>query len=102
MAYFAKIDSNYKVLEVIVASTSEGLEGTWLEASDDGSIRKNFPGIGYSYSIELDAFIAPKPYASWLLNTETCKWEAPKPYPSDGLWYEWHEDILDWVLVAGS
>ena len=62
--------------------------------------RKNYAGIGYSYSDELDAFIPPKPFASWLLNEETCLWEAPMPYPGEGSdIYTWNEETQTWDLV---
>ena len=62
--------------------------------------RKNYAGIGYSYSDELDAFIPPKPFASWLLNEETCLWEAPVPYPGEGSdVYTWNEETQTWDLV---
>lgn len=60
--------------------------------------RKNYAGIGYSYDLERGAFISPKPFNSWLLNEETCLWEAPVPYPDDGEKYDWDEDIINWVL----
>ena len=62
-------------------------------------LRKNFAGIGYTYDPVLDAFIPPQPYPSWLLNTETCLWEAPVPYPTDGKYYLWDEATLSWVLA---
>ena len=60
--------------------------------------RKNYAGIGYSYDEQRDAFIAPKPYASFVLNEDTCLWEAPVPYPTDGERYLWNEEELEWVL----
>lgn len=62
--------------------------------------RKNYAGIGYSYSDELDAFIPPQPYASWSLNEDTCLWEAPIPYPGEGTdIYTWNEENQTWDLV---
>lgn len=59
--------------------------------------RKNYAGIGYSYDEQRDAFIPPTPYASWVLNEETCQWEAPTPRPNDGGKYEWNEQTTSWV-----
>jgi hypothetical protein len=63
-----------------------------------GRKRKNYAGIGYRYDKERDAFIPPQPYHSWQLNEDTCLWESPTPYPQDGLYYQWNEEILNWVL----
>lgn len=65
-------------------------------------LRKNFAGIGYSYDAERDAFIPPQPFPSWLLNEETCLWDAPVPYPDDGALYLWDEDTLSWVEVPNG
>jgi hypothetical protein len=64
--------------------------------------RKNYAGIGYTYDQSRDAFIPPKPYESWILDEETCQWQAPTPYPTDGLMYEWVEDNLNWQAVNFS
>ena len=71
----------------------------WKQTSYNANFRKNYAAIGYTYDAVLDAFIAPKPYPSWLLNTETCQWQAPTPYPSDGNLYTWDEETLSWVQV---
>ena len=68
-----------------------------MQTSYNGNIRKNFAGIGYTYDLARDAFIAPKPYASWVLNETTCRWEAPTPYPDDGNSYSWDESTTSWV-----
>ena len=60
--------------------------------------RKNYAGIGYTYDTARDAFIAPKPYASWVLDEATCRWEAPVPYPATGEWL-WDESTVSWVAV---
>ena len=71
-------------------------------------LRKNFAGIGYSYDQVRDAFIAPKPYSSWVLNEDTCQWEAPVAYPTDGKVYKWNEtnyqadNTTGWVEIVGS
>ena len=64
--------------------------------------RKNFAGVGFKYDQTRDAFIAPKPYASWILNETTCQWEAPVAYPDDGQKYQWNDDSESWVLVDNS
>ena len=63
--------------------------------------RKNHAGIGYTYDQTRDAFIAPKPFNSWILNEITCNWEAPVAYPQDGNKYKWNEEILNWELING-
>lgn len=66
---------------------------------DEARQRKNYAGIGFTYDRERDAFIPPKPFDSWVLNEETCLWEAPVPYPDDGKDYEWDEETTSWVVV---
>jgi len=116
MAHFAKIDSNNIVEQVIVAEQDfvDTLEGTWVQTSyntkggkhydpetgeeDDGTpLRKNYAGIGFKYDTTRDAFIPPKPFASWSLNESTCHWEAPVSYPDDGEDYDWNEETTSWV-----
>lgn len=63
------------------------------------AFRKNYAGIGYAYDATLDAFIPPKPYPSWLLNTQTCLWQSPVPYPADGNRYIWNEATQSWDVV---
>ena len=100
MAHFAKIESGV-VTEVIVAEQAhiDTLSGTWVQTSYNASIRKNYAGKGYTYDSSKDAFIAPKPYASWTLNNTTCKWEAPVAFPTDGKIYEWDEDTTNWTEI---
>jgi hypothetical protein len=114
MAHYAFLDQNNIVTEVIVGvDETELIEGldteTWYgnfrgqsckRTSYNGNIRKNYAGIGYTYDEARDAFIAPKPFESWLLNEETCNWEAPTPYPKDDLMYEWVEDDLNWQAIT--
>ena len=76
-----------------------GTDGTWMQTSYNGNIRKNFAGIGHTYDLTRNAFIAPKPYASWVLNESTCRWEAPTPYPDDDNVYTWDESTTAWVKV---
>ncbi len=114
MAHWAEIDENNIVVRVTVGDNNDpngdegyqwlidNLGGTWVKTSYNGNIRKNYAGIGYTYNEVLDAFIAPKPYDSWVLNEETCQWQAPVLYPTDGLMYEWNEVDLNWQAVTLS
>ena len=124
MAHYAELDSNNVVKQVIVVSnadtsTAQGEEkesigiafcerllgGTWVKTSYNGNIRKNYAGIGYTYDKDRDAFIPPKPYASWVLNETTCLWNAPMPYPTDlgtpdvPKMYTWNEETINWVEI---
>jgi hypothetical protein len=74
----------------------------WKQMSQTGEFRKNPAGIGYTYDPVLDAFIAPKPAPSWLLDTNTCRWEAPVPRPNDGKLYGWNEETQSWVEITGA
>ena len=80
-------------------NTRGGLQYAPNSNEPDGGIalRKNYAGIGYTYDKTRDAFIAPKPYPSWELNEDTCRWNAPTPYPDDGKIYIWDEDTTSWV-----
>ena len=112
MAHYAFLDENNVVTEVIAGiDETELIEGldpeTWYgnfrgqvckRTSYNGNYRKNYAGIGYTYDVERDAFISPKPFESWVLNEETCIWEAPVAYPTDGLSYSWNEDTVSWKL----
>ena len=119
MAHFALIKNNI-VQQVVVIGNADltnsegneqealgvafchslfGTDGTWIQTSYNGNIRKNFAGIGDTYDLTRDAFIAPKPYASWVLNETTCQWDAPTPYPDDDNDYEWDESTTAWVKV---
>ena len=112
MAHYAFLDENNIVTEVITGrNETEVVDGisdweayygdfrgqTCVRTSYNGNIRKNFAGIGFTYDEERDAFIAPKPYASWVLDEETCRWEAPVAYPEGDLMHRWDEETLDWV-----
>jgi hypothetical protein len=74
----------------------------WKQTSYNANFRKNYAGVGYTYDAVLDAFIAPKPFPSWLLNTTTCQWQAPIPYPTDGKIYSWNEETQQWVEFTGA
>lgn len=116
MAHYAFLDSDNIVTEVITGvDENELLEGLspeqWygnfrgqrcVRTSYNGNIRKNYAGIGFTYDEDRDAFIAPKPFDSWVLDEETCQWQAPVPYPTDGIIYRWDEDALDWAAVDFS
>jgi hypothetical protein len=118
MAHFAELDENNVVKRVIVVSNADtsdahGVEkehigaafcerllgGVWKQTSYNNSIRKRYAGVGFTYNAELDAFVAPKPYASWVLNNTTADWEAPVAMPSDDKQYRWDEPTLTWVEV---
>jgi hypothetical protein len=105
MSHFAKLDSNNIVTEVIVAEKNfinSGLVGDeflWVQTSYNGNFRKNYAGIGFTYDKTRDAFIPPKPHASWTLVEATCQWEAPVAYPDDGKMYTWNEDTTAWVEI---
>ena len=119
MAHYAFLDENNIVIEVIVGK-DEGDDGVDWEAhygafrgqtckrtsyNTHGGVhsgggtpyRKNYAGIGYTYDAGRDAFISPKPYASWVLDEDTCLWNAPVPYPDDGGRYQWDENSLSWI-----
>jgi len=118
MAHFAELDSNNIVLRVVVVNNTELLDnddveqeslgvafcqslfgGTWKQTSYNGNMRKNYAAVGYTYDSSRDAFIAPQPYASWVLNETTCRWEAPVAVPTDGNRYTWNEETTSWDLV---
>ena len=106
MSHFAKINSSNIVTEVIVAEKdfiNSGLVGDeflWVQTSYNGNFRKNYAGVGHTYDKTRDAFIAPKPYSSWTLVEDTCRWEAPVAYPDDDKVYEWNEDTTNWVEIT--
>jgi hypothetical protein len=112
MAHFAEIKDGI-VQRVIVAEQdfidSGVLSGTWVQTSynthagqhpEGRPLRKNYAGIGFVYDEVRDAFYAQQPYPSWILDEETCIWEAPVAYPSDGNRYNWDEPSLSWVLIS--
>jgi hypothetical protein len=118
MAYFAKLDENNVVIEIFSVSNNEllqdGVESeakgiqfiidwsggytNWKQTSYNRRIRKNYAGIGYTYDSARDAFIPPKPFSSWVLNEETCLWDAPVAMPTDGQRYSWNEATTSWVV----
>jgi hypothetical protein len=117
LAHYAALDENNVVTQVIVVDNKDtadasGVEkeyigaafcerlfgGTWKQTSYNGNIRKNYAGLGYTYNADIDAFVPPKPFASWLLNNETAQWEAPVPMPEEGMW-SWDEVTVSWKEV---
>lgn len=119
MAHYALINKNNIVIDVIVAEQDfiNTLSGKWVQTSyntkggihynsnsgmpsDEQSkaMRKNYAGIGYLYDEMLDAFIPPKPYPSWVLNLDSCLYEAPIQYPSDNKVYTWNEEKMMWEI----
>jgi len=122
MAHFAKLNGNNIVIEVNVVNNDDignlefpeseqvGIdflvswlsENTyWKQTSYNGSFRKNYAGVGFSYDANRDAFIPPKPFQSWVLNEESCLWQAPVPYPTDvEKLYEWNEELVAWVEIT--
>ena len=121
MAHFAKLGVGNIVekVEVVsndIATTEQAgadflnnlykTRDVWKQTSYNNNIRKNFAGIGYQYDQTRDAFIAPKPYPSWILNETTCQWEAPVAKPTltqeqidNKNYYNWNETIKNWELV---
>lgn len=118
MAHFAALNEENLVTQVIVVANSDtadkdgveneaiGIEfctnllgGRWVQTSYNANIRKNYAGIGYKYDANLDAFIPPQPYASWVLDEATCQWKAPVDYPTDGSKYTWNEETLTWDAI---
>ena len=120
MAHFAKLDENNVVTQVIVVSNRDtsdanGVEkehigaafcerllgGTWKQTSYNGNMRKRYAGIGFTYNEDLDAFVPPKPYASWTLNNTTADWDPPVPMPTEeGKNYVWNESAGSWDEVV--
>ena len=123
MGHFAKV-SNGIVTRVIVAEADffnnfvDDSPGQWIQTSyntrggvhyapntnepstdQSKALKKNYAGIGYTYDTTRDAFIPPQPFNSWTLNEDTCLWDSPVPYPTDGKLYKWNEEILNWEEV---
>lgn len=128
MAHWAEIDENSIVVRVTIGDNNdpagdegyswlvENLGGTWIKTSynaiggkwknpetneitNNPGFRKNFAGVGFTYDQSRDAFIPPKPFNSWILNEDTCQWEAPTPYPNDGKVYIWNEETCLWEPI---
>ena len=118
MAHFAQLENNIVTKVIVVANQdtadehgvekedigiafcSNLLGGTWKQTSYNGNIRKNYAGIGYTYDEGRDAFIAPKPYASWVLDEAKAQWKAPVDYPTDEGRFTWNEATTSWDEVT--
>jgi hypothetical protein len=124
MAHYAFLDENNIVTEVIVGKDDDetGIDweqhygefrgqvckrtsyntrgGVYYGKFGEAPFRKNYAGIGFTYDAQRDAFIPPKPNLSWVLNDNTCLWEAPVPYPDDGKPYRWDEEAVTWIEVT--
>jgi hypothetical protein len=119
MAHFAEIDAQGTVLRVVVVHNNELMDngqeseakgiafcqslfgGNWVQTSYNGRIRKNYAGVGFTYDSQLDAFVPPKLFQSWVLNEQLCVWEAPVAMPDDGQRYVWNEATTSWVVMEG-
>jgi hypothetical protein len=123
MAHFAQLDDNNVVINIIVVHNNElldqdgneieqkgidfckslyGQDTKWIKTSYNANFRKNYASSGGTYNKELDAFIAQKPYASWILNTDTCIWEAPIEKPDQDNPYVWDEATINWIKVENK
>jgi hypothetical protein len=124
MAHFAEINKDNVVIRVLVVPNEHenngqnylaneiNLGGTWLKTSyntyggvhtlSGTPLRKNYAGIGFTYDKDRDAFIPPKPYDSWLLDEDTCLWNAPVSMPEDGKFYTWNEEELKWEEIISD
>jgi hypothetical protein len=121
MAHFARLNEINKVISVEVVvneviTDSDGNEqeqvgidfltqhnggvGWYKQTSYNGTFRKNYAGIGYTYDATRDAFIPPQPFPSWTLNEDTCQWDSPVAYPDDDKFYTWDESTTNWVEVT--
>ena len=119
MAHFAQLDENNIVTQVIVVHNNELLDengaeqeskgiafcksllgGNWIQTSYNSNFRKNYAGIGFTYNPDLDGFIPPKPFNSWILNEGKCVYQAPVPMPDDGKPYRWDEETTSWVELV--
>ena len=123
MGHFAKVVDG-KVTQVIVAEPEffdtfvDSSPGAWLQTSyntrgnihygQDGqpdggvALRGNYAGVGYSYDAQIDAFIPPQPYSSWVLSPKTILWEAPVAMPTDGKPYQWDEATQSWKEMQAA
>jgi len=121
MAHYAKLDATHNVINVHVLNNAvitdgegneqeqlgvdfltqlHGGEGWYKQTSYNGNFRKNYAGIGYTYDKSRDAFMPPKPYSSWILNEDTCRWDAPIAMPNDDQRYIWNEETQAWTLLG--
>lgn len=118
MAHFAQLNEENLVTQVIVVANQDtadqdGVEneaigsqfcnnllgGKWVQTSYNAKIRKNYAGVGYKYDAELDAFIPPQPFNSWVLDTDKAQWKAPVDYPTEEGRFVWNEETLTWDAI---
>jgi len=117
MAHFVRIENGVVVQGIVVSNQdtadehgvekedigiafcSNLLGGTWKQTSYNARIRKNYAGIGYTYDETLDAFVPPKPFASWLLDTDKAQWKAPIDYPTEEGCFTWDETTTSWIDI---
>jgi len=118
MAHFAQLNAENLVTQVIVVANPDtadqdgveneaiGIEfctnllgGTWIQTSYNANIRKNYAGVGYKYDKDLDAFIPPQPFASWVLDEDKAQWKAPVDYPTEEGKYTWNEETTSWIEI---
>jgi hypothetical protein len=114
MAHYAYIEKETNIVVAVTVGKDEtelidgldtetyyaqGTPYTVKRTSYNGNIRKNYAGVGHYFDEARDAFIAPKPFDSWVLDEETCQWQAPTPYPTDGQMYRWVEADLNWQII---
>jgi hypothetical protein len=105
MAHYAKTENGI-VTQVIVADEEffdtfvDTSPGEWFQTSYNGTFRKNYAGVGYTYDTTRDAFIPPQPYNSWTLNEDTCQWSSPVTMPIDDKRYEWNETTTSWDPIV--
>jgi hypothetical protein len=117
MAHYAKIENGIVtqinvVEDKFLQANPDRYTGQWVKTSYNTQggvhllggtpLRKNFAGIGYTYDPERDAFIAPKPFTKWVLNEDTCCWEAPIPYPTDNKFYVWNDNRGEWEEIVDN
>ena len=118
MANFAELDLNNFVIRVVVVNDEDCIDefgkeseligidfcksilgGNWKQTSYNSSFRKNYAGVGFYYDEKRDAFIPPKPFNSWILDEDLCRWTPPVNMPKDSKTYLWNEEILNWEEV---
>ncbi len=120
MAHFAQLDTDNVVTQVIVVDDKDclgpdgleqesvgivfckslfGEDTVWVQTSYNNKIRKNYAGVGYTYNPDIDAFVPPPLFFSWVLNNDTARWEAPVAMPDDGQMYAWNEETTSWDVV---
>lgn len=123
MAHFVKLNENNIVVDVNVVHNNELLDengheseakgiafltawsggyANWKQTSYNGTIRKNYAGVGYTYDSQRDVFIPLQPYASWTLDEQTCLWNPPTPMPIDDKRYTWDEPTTSWIEVLAN